>query len=132
MSRADGRGRLPDWLAPIVRMLDDVVMARMAAANAACVNVPPIARDPNPYWNNSAATGRECGGPQPAGGDISRQPVTGQQKDRGPSDGVSSSSRGSGRFSQVGTYRGVPIYAYESMDDDQTLYAVTSGCGGQP
>lgn len=47
----------------------------------------------------SAATGRrECGGPEPDGGDNHRQPVIGLHKDRGPSDGATSSGRASGQL----------------------------------
>lgn len=76
-------------------------------------------------YATSAATGRDqCGGPEPDGGDNHRQPVIGLHKDCGPSDGVTSTGRESGQLSLVGTFKGVRIYAHDSMDDDQTLYSV--------
>jgi hypothetical protein len=54
----------------------------------------------------SAATGRECGGRKPEGADNRRQPVIGMHKDRGPSDGVTYTGRGTGNHSPCGGCNG--------------------------
>ena len=72
------RGLVRDVLASLARMLDDVVMAQIASMNAVCINVPPIARDPIPYWNDSATTGRQYGGDKPGVPNNPAQPVTGE------------------------------------------------------